>query len=526
MIKKEELQNFPIEIRTTVSEMQNRIVFLTEENNRLRREIFGSSAEKHKTSGVIQPEGALFNEPEAIIEAENKKENETALSEENQGEKEKKRSENSGGRKPFSEKIERKIIIIDLPEEEKFCAVSGEPLKKIGEEVTEKLEIIPAKVHVNQYVVYKYACSCGKCQKPIFQSSITPSPIPGASCDIGLLVFVCFQKYLNSLPLYRIEKYLEELGADVSRVSMARWMIQLAELLNDLAFEIKAYILNQTVIHADETTVQVLNEPEKTAQSKSYMWMICSTSYSHPAVWFQYETGRSSLFAKALLQTFSGLLHIDGYDGYSRVISENKITRIGCWAHVRRKFDVAKIDGAKDGKLLASKFLDHIQELFIVEREIQGKPPDEILAKRKIKSALIVQIIKELLDKNIDRIPPKSKNGVALTYLKNQWQHLVQFLEHGEASLSNNRIENHVRPFAIGRKNWLFANSQTGANASATLYTIIQTAKANQLSIEKYLRKILTELPKLYAQKSSRIDFKPLLPWNCQDCSLTNQNNS
>jgi transposase len=217
---------------------------------------------------------------------------------------------------------------------------------------------------------------------------------------------------------------------------------------------------------------------------------------------------------------YSGLVHIDGYDGYNAALVENKATRIGCWAHVRRKFDVAKKDGAADGKSLATDMLNYIQKLFLNERDCQNQSPSEILSFRQEKSKPIVDEIKATLDKKLATVPPKSKLGNALNYLNNEWQHLIVFLNHPEASLSNNRIENHVRPFAIGRKNWMFADTQKGATSSALLYTIIVTAKANNISVEKYLRKLFTELPKIYAQKKGRVNLEPFLPWNCSECSI------
>jgi hypothetical protein len=233
-----------------------------------------------------------------------------------------------------------------------------------------------------------------------------------------------------------------------------------------------------------------------------------------PAVWFQYSPDRSGSSASSLIGKYSGVLHVDGFAGYNSIIKSNNIKRVGCWAHVRRKFDVAKKDGAVSGKTLAGKFLDDIRDLFLLEREFEKLPPSEKIQLRKERSGPLVQSIEKRLQEYREQVPPKSKLGEALTYLAGQWESLIVFLEHSEAELSNNRIENHIRPFAIGRKNWLFADTTKGADASAIIYSVVCSAKANGIDVHSYLTFLLTELPKLYANSPRNPDLSPFLPWN------------
>lgn len=511
MFKESDLPTIPEQLRPLVASMNNRVVSLLEENNRLRRALFGAKAERHITGDLIHPKGCLFNEAEALVE-EAKKEEDTPDPSPNPEKKARKRSPDSGGRNPFPEHLPRNIIKCDLPESEKVCPHDGTPLEQISEKKVETLVVEPAKATVNVHVYPVYGCPC--CKGHVAQKPAAPAPIPQASCDASTLAFVLMQKYLWGLPLYRIEQQFSGMGVEVSRASLARWAIHCADLLGDLAFEIRKYILDQSAIHADETTLQVLSGTGKVATSKSYMWLLCSSKEAKPAVWFEYWPSRSQECAKGLLGTFSGVLHVDGYEGYSRVIATNKITRVGCWAHARRKFDVAKKDGAKAGQSLAGAFLNDIQELFALERQFEELDGIQKVAQRKEHSTPIVDSIRKRLDEYRAQVTPKSKLGEALTYLANQWDTLKVFLDTGQAELSNNRIENHIRPFAVGRKNWLFASTAKGAEASALIYTIVQTAKANKIDVSQYLAHLLRELPKAYAQKSGRVDLTKFLPWN------------
>jgi len=290
------------------------------------------------------------------------------------------------------------------------------------------------------------------------------------------------------------------------------------EILTDL---IQDHILLQRAIHADETTVQVLKEPGKKAESKSYIWTL-STIQTHlqPAVFYQYSTNRNKNSAAHILKNFSGFLHIDGYAGYNAVIETQNITRVGCMAHARRKFVEAASLGSHKGKSNAQEFLDLIKKLYAIEAQIK----DQIISEKTYYRQLHgTKILDEILAKALALQPvilADSKLGTAIQYLLNHWSSLTTYTTHNDLAIDNNHMENLIRPFALGRKNWLFADTQAGADASARLYTLIQSAKLNNLVVEEYLIHVFTELPKIL-QNPDQNDLKALLPWNFQPHTKT-----
>jgi hypothetical protein len=279
-------------------------------------------------------------------------------------------------------------------------------------------------------------------------------------------------------------------------------------------------LLEQPCIHADETTVQVLKEPGKTAQSNSYLWCQVSGTPGRRIVLFDYDPSRSSEVPRRLLGEFSGYLHTDGYAGYDAVVRENAITRLYCFAHARRYFvDGLKALGLNPRKLPPKppdkarrllKGLGFIRSLYAIERRIRQRPPDERFTERERHSQPVLDALKQWADKTRPRVVPGSALGHALTYLDNHWHGLVRFLDDGRLEIDNNCAENAIRPFVIGRRNWLFSDTQAGARASANLYSLIETAKANDLEPYAYLRHVFTELPKAQTLE----DVEALLPWN------------
>ena len=259
----------------------------------------------------------------------------------------------------------------------------------------------------------------------------------------------------------------------------------------------------------DETPLQVLNEPGKGAQSKSYMWVLATTQASVPIVLYHYSVSRNGDVPCALLPDFSGALMVDGYKGYGAVCTNNKLIRLGCWAHARRKLIDAQRQQPKGKAGKADIALGWIQKLYRIEKLSKDSLIDERFAIRQSQAKPIIEKLKQWLDKSLSNSPPKSTLGEALVYLYNQWPQLIAYLDDGNRPIDNNRAENAIRPFVIGRKNWLFSNSQAGARASANLYSLIETAKANQLNPYDYLKHIFTELPNV----QNADDIESLLPW-------------
>ena len=363
---------------------------------------------------------------------------------------------------------------------------------------------------VIQHHYLKYACPC--CEQNVLKAKSEPSIIPASMAEPGLLAHIATNKFFFALPLYRQEVLFNQKNIEIPRITLARWMIACGNAILPLVNEIKKYILSQSVLHCDETSVQVLSGTGKDPTAKTYMWVLASGLEAHPAVVFQYYSSRSQKSANDFLAGFAGYLQADGYDGYNSICNLPDVTRVGCWAHIRRKFESAFKEGASAGKLLAEKFLIEIKKLFLVEREVIPLTVDERVKIRQEKSLPVINAIRKLIDDNINKIVPRSKLGSAFGYISNEWPHLEHFLNNGNISLSNNRVENAIRPFAIGRKNWLFSDTIEGAEASAAIYSLIGSAKENDLHVEDYLTDVFTQLP--YLLKEEKPALTSLLPWN------------
>lgn len=335
-------------------------------------------------------------------------------------------------------------------------------------------------------------------------------PIPKSIAGPGLLAYVVTTKYQDGLPLYRQEQAFTRLGVELSRQTMANWMIKSAELCQPLYNLMQDQLLDSGYVHMDETRVQVLNEAGKTAESNSYMWVRKTGDQKHPVVLFDYAPDRTTQTAMNLLPEFKGFLQTDDYPGYHRIDKLPGITLLSCWAHARRKFMDAKkvMPKGKTGK--ADIALNLIQKLYRIEQQSKDQPPDKRFKTRQTHSVPILEQLKTWLDNSLSRTVPKNKLGVALSYLAKNWGRLIIYTTDGRLNIDNNPVENAIRPFAIGRKNWLFSNSVKGAKASAMLYSLIETAKANGLEPQAYLTDLFRDLPNCETLEQ----FEARLPWN------------
>lgn len=406
--------------------------------------------------------------------------------------------------------LPRVEVIHDLPDADKVCPHDGATLKHIGSETHEQLDIVPAKIQVLTHVRLKYACPC--CEQYVITAQKPAQPIEKSIASPGLLSFIATQKYVDAQPLYRQVEGFKRIGIELDRATLADWMKKCGALLQPLINLLHERMLQQTILHMDETRVQVLNEPDRAAEAQSYMWVLRSTQSSCSAVLFNYEPTRSGSVPSVLLQDFNGALMVDGYAGYNAVCTTNRITRLGCWAHVRRKFiEAQKIQPkGKTGK--ADQGLAFIQALYRLERDINEKTAEEKTRARQQQAQPILDKIRQWLEKSLPHMPPQTPIGKALQYLHQQWPHLIHYVNDGAYPIDNNPAENAIRPFVIGRKNWLFSTSQKGATSSANLYSLIETAKANDLEPSAYLRKVFTELPNAKTLE----DVEALLPWCCK----------
>ena len=383
----------------------------------------------------------------------------------------------------------------------------------MGEDKSEQLEFIPAQIKVIEHVRPKYSCRHCEQQGTEVKIKIAPVPvsaIPKSIATASLLSQIITSKYQYALPLYRQESLFKQYGIDLSRQTMASWMLKLTPLLMRLAQRYQQILLQQSVIHADETPLKVINEDKVT----SYMWVYCTGSDSPEfapdknkppnLVLYDYQASRAGRCARDYLKSYTGYLQVDGYAGYE----QSDATLVGCWAHARRKFIEAQKTQVKGKTGKADWAINHIKKLYRIESEIKQKAAEEKQAIRQAQSVALLNQFKTWLDKSALQVPPKSAVGKAIAYSLRQWPKLNRYTENGFLSIDNNRAERAVKPFVIGRKNWLFSNTATGAQASAMMYSLVETAKANGLIPFDYLRYLLEQLP----TKPEDIDY--LLPWN------------
>jgi transposase len=401
--------------------------------------------------------------------------------------------------------LPREEVVIDLPEEEKRCP-EGHELKCIGEEVSEQLDVIPAQVKVIRTIRKKYACT--HCEGHVRRAPLPKVAIPKSMASAGLLAYIATGKYGDGLPLYRQEHMWQRAGVDIPRYTMAIWMIKVGELLTPIINLMEDELLDSGYVQADETRVQVLNEKGKLAESRSYMWVRSRNGPGiKPITIFEYDPTRSGSVAKRLLAGYEGYLQADAYGGYNALCEDKKIIRCGCMAHCRRKFFEAG-KASKKGSGLASEAIDIIRRLYEVEAEIKDKNIRERYQARLERSLPILDEFRKWLDDHLGKVPPQSQLGKALNYAHNEWVYLNRYLDDGRISIDNNMVENAIRPFAVGRKNWLFSDSVAGAKSSAAIYSVMISAKQNGHNEYAYFRYLLEKLP--LAEKVE--DFEALLP--------------
>ena len=412
------------------------------------------------------------------------------------------------GRKPLPEHLPRVDVIHELAEDERRCEHDGRRLTEIGEVISEQLDIIPAKIQVTRHIRKKYACDCGRCIKT---APLPAQPIPKSLASPGLLAHITVSKYQDALPLYRQETILQRIGVDIPRATLANWMMRAGSLVQPLINLMQDRLLSHDIMQMDETTVQVLKESGRKAQSKSYLWLQRGGPPQQPVVLYHYDPGRGAGVAKRLLAGFKGYLQTDGYDGYNAAVASHRLTHVGCMAHARRKFSEAvKAQGKTKQRGKAHRGLTLIQKLYRVEKQTRKLSPEIRHAHRQRQAKPVLDEMRAWLDQVLPQVPPTSATGKALHYLHNEWPKLVRYLDDGRLEIDNNLAENAIRPFVVGRKHWLFSDSVKGVTASANLYSLIETAKANGLEPYAYLRYLFTELP-----KAETVDaIEALLPGN------------
>ena len=419
------------------------------------------------------------------------------------------------GRRPLPAWMPREEILHDLPEAAKVCPHDGTPLVEISRESSEQLEFVPATARVLVHVRPKYGCPA--CKTGVHLAPLPPQPIPKSLASPSLLAFIAVSKYADALPLYRQEQMLGRIGIDLSRATLAAWMVRAGALVQPLVNRMREEILASGFVQCDESRFQVLCEPGKPAESLSYVWVQRGGPAAHPLILYEYDPSRAAEVPKRLFEGFTGVLQTDGYEGYGAIGREPGVVHVGCWAHARRRFTEALKGAGPSRKKGAKRKTRHsqaeaglrwIQKLYAIERRVQDATPEERRRVRQAESLPVVAALRQWLDRALETVVPQSLTGKAVAYLDAQWPKLVRVFDYGFVPLDTNRVENAIRPFAVGRKNWLFAETVAGAEASANLYSVVETAKANRLEPWAYLQHLFAELPK--AQSFDDVDA--LLP--------------
>ena len=500
------LENKIQEQQAQIEELKRRLEHMNEVFANAQRARFGQSSEKQNYV-LGKDQLSLFNEAEK--EQDHKAEEptpDTILIPAH--ERKKKRSQAE-----MLNHLPEEEVLLEIPEDERICGKCGGKMKPIGKKfLRHEMQIIPKQIKLLAYYAVTYACDhCEKDTGFAHMISVKP-PVPLMKHSLAspsTVAYIMTQKYVDGLPLARQEKIWAREGISLSRATMANWVIQCAQTwLKPLYKHMKQELLTHSVIHADETVVQVLKEDGKPATSESRMWLYASAALlRHQVRLFEYQPDRSGKRAESFLRGFTGCLVTDGYVGYNLV---KDVTHCGCWAHARRKWREAMPDGATVKTSKAAVGYQYCNRLFAEERKCavyQPKYRQEYRQNREL------PILEEYFAWLKTVHPEKgSKLEEAVRYSLNQKQQLMAFLENGEVPISNNLAENAIRPLTLGRKNWLFCDTPKGAEASAIVYSMVETAKANGIEPFAYLQHVLVELPYL-GKNHSHEELESLMPW-------------
>jgi transposase len=492
-------------------EVENRL--LRERIKQLTHQIYGRKSEKLLPDDNFEQCG-LFEAPEESHAVEPAGVEEIIIVPSHKRKK-------KGGRKLLSDSLPRIEVEHDIEESEKQCAC-GSRLSRIGQEVSERLEMQPARFWVERHIRPKYACkNCEGVEsvdRTVKIAPCAPQLLPKSISSPSLLSHILVGKFCDSLPFYRQEQQFLRLGFALGRATMCNWAIKVADKCKPMIDLFRHELLSGPLINMDETRTQVLKEPDRLPESKSFMWVYRGGMPEKSVVLYRYHASRSGSVASEFLGDYRGIVQTDGYSGYDFLDTRDGIIHAGCWAHVRRKFlEVLGSQKAKNKRNVgglgkAGKALEYIRELYAIEKKAreEGFGPDQLREERQQKSKPILEKFKEWLVATGPQIPPKSLLGKAFIYTQSQWPRLIKYLDDGNISMDNNLAENAIRPFVVGRKNWLFADVPGGAEASATLYSLIETAKNNGLEPYQYFCYLFDKLP--VAQDEEQL--KALLPMN------------
>jgi len=498
------LPDDPVLLKQMLLLAHGKVAQLQEQIALLRHKLFSPKSER-SPEDADSPQLAMFNEAEELIDAAAApSETEAVVAP----------AKRRGKRKPLPANLPRVDVIHELPEHELTCEC-GSRKQAIGEETSEQLDIIPMQVRVIRHVRKTYTCKA--CESALSTADKPAQLIEKSLASPSVLAMLLTTKYVDGIPLYRFEKMLSRHGIDIPRQTLARWVIQTGEQLQPLLNLMRDKLLDYPVLHCDETRLQVLHEPGRDPSAHSWMWVQGGGPPDKPIVLFDYSASRAQDVPLRLLDGYRGYLMTDDYAGYNAVAAQEGIERLACWAHARRKFVEAQKVQPKGKTGRADMALNLINKLYGIERDLNETNDTERLAARQQRSLPLLGQLKVWLDKTQPQVAGQTALGKALNYLASNWSRLVRYVEGGHLPIDNNRAENAIRPFVIGRKNWLFSDTPKGATASAQIYSLVATAKANGQEPYAWLRHILDRLPAAQSVE----DYEALLPWNCPTASAS-----
>lgn len=511
-LSEEEVESLPKDIiiklfmsmQSSVESLEATIKLLSEQIKLMNQRSFGRSTEK-QSSGIFEQLELGFNEPEVLFDL---------LQPEPTLEEAAPRKKAKGKRASDIRKItNHREEYIELSEEELNERFGKSGWKRLPYQIITKLEHIPASFEA---VTYKIGVYAAKDNQTIIRAQKPVELWPNSIATPSLVSSIIWGKYVNAVPLYRQEKTYQENQINISRSTMANWMIQASDnYLIHFYDRLKEEMIKQDILHADETPFEVSKDGRK-AGSKSYMWVYRTGAHEEEKriVLYDYRSTRSHEHPQRFLEGFRGTLVCDGYSAYHQLAKEDpeSFTVAGCWTHLKRKFTTL-IKAVKTSQTLAQEAVDRINRIYHEDNKLKGLGEQEKLKQRKEKVAPLVDEFFTWVKRYRENVSRESETGKGFTYALNQESYLRAFLKDARIPLDNNAAERAIRPFTVGRKNWIMIDTIKGAQASAVLYSIVETCKANDIKIYEYIRYLLEELPKTIHDLTVEVPDR-LLPWS------------
>lgn len=471
--------------RETIDVLQTENARLVDENNRLNALLKLAQHQRFgKKSEIGEP--ILPEKPETVTIAAHT------------------RKKKSNGRLMDFSLLPRHTVYHDLSEDKKTCTCCQKPLKPMGQDVSEQLQVIPQKLYVEEHVRYKYACtSC----ETVYMSPKEPAPIPKAMAGGSLLTEIVINKYQYHLPLYRQSKILTSYQANIPDNTLGNWVMQVGDALAPLYPILWEAILSARYLQVDETPITVLN-PNK----KGYLWAYHAPHLGNGLTVYEFNLTRKGAVAEERLAAYKGLLQTDGYNGYTTLRQRNDIEGFGCLTHARRKFhDVVKISKNKAG--IAAEAIERLKPLYALEARMRDNAYS-FHTRKRLRQRLALPILiefKRWLKAIAPQVPPKSQLGTAIAYTFNQWPYLIKYCHHGMAEIDTNGVENKIRDIAIGKKNWLFMGNEDSGAVHALFYSLLISSVANNLNPRVYFHYLIMHV---HAIRRKELDLAKLLPHN------------